>query len=41
MIQWAWSYFTFDRGARLITTPLDEPLVRATDDAKRTTEPAQ
>ena len=27
MIQWAWSYFTFDRGARLITAPLREPLV--------------
>jgi NADH:ubiquinone reductase (H+-translocating) len=27
MIQWAWSYFTFDRGARLITVPLKEPLL--------------
>jgi NADH:ubiquinone reductase (H+-translocating) len=27
MIQWAWSYITFDRGARLITQPLKEPLV--------------
>jgi NADH dehydrogenase len=27
MIQWAWSYFTFDHGARLITEPLKEPLV--------------
>jgi NADH:ubiquinone reductase (H+-translocating) len=27
MIQWAWSYVTFDRGARLITEPLKEPLV--------------
>ena len=27
MIQWAWSYLTFDRGARLITAPLKEPLV--------------
>jgi NADH dehydrogenase len=27
MIQWAWSYLTFDRGARLITDPLKEPLV--------------
>ena len=27
MIQWAWSYMTFDRGARLITEPLREPLV--------------
>ena len=29
MIQWAWSYFTFDRGARLITEPLTQPLVSA------------
>ena len=29
MIQWAWLYFTFDRGARLITEPLKEPLVKA------------
>jgi NADH:ubiquinone reductase (H+-translocating) len=27
MFQWAWSYVTFDRGARLITEPLKEPLV--------------
>ncbi len=27
MIQWAWSYLTFDRGARLITAPLKEPLL--------------
>jgi NADH dehydrogenase len=27
MIQWAWSYLTFDRGARLITEPLTRPLV--------------
>jgi NADH dehydrogenase len=27
MIEWAWSYFTFDRGARLITEPLKKPLV--------------
>jgi NADH dehydrogenase len=27
LIQWAWSYVTFDRGARLITEPLKEPLV--------------
>ena len=30
LIQWAWSYVTFDRGARLITEPLKEPLVRST-----------
>ncbi len=29
MIQWAWSYFTFDRGARLITAPLRDPLVES------------
>jgi hypothetical protein len=27
MIQWAWSYFTFDRGARLITENVSKPLV--------------
>jgi NADH dehydrogenase len=27
LIQWAWLYMTFDRGARLITEPLKEPLV--------------
>jgi NADH dehydrogenase len=27
LIQWAWSYASFDRGARLITEPLKEPLV--------------
>jgi NADH dehydrogenase len=27
LIQWAWLYATFDRGARLITEPLKEPLV--------------
>jgi NADH dehydrogenase len=27
MIQWAWSYFSFDRGARLITENLSKPLV--------------
>ena len=27
IFQWAWSYITFDRGARLITEPLKEPLV--------------
>jgi NADH dehydrogenase FAD-containing subunit len=27
MLQWAWSYVTFDRGARLITEPLTEALV--------------
>ena len=28
MIQWAWSYVTFDRGARLITEPLKEPMIK-------------
>jgi NADH dehydrogenase len=27
MVQWAWSYISFDRGARLITEPLKEPLL--------------
>jgi NADH dehydrogenase len=35
MIQWAWSYVTFDRGARLITETLKEPLVEI--DASRPT----
>ena len=34
MIQWAWSYVTFDRGARLITEPLKEPLVGHSADPK-------
>jgi NADH:ubiquinone reductase (H+-translocating) len=29
MIHWAWSYTTFDRGARLITEPLKEPLLES------------
>jgi NADH dehydrogenase len=29
MIHWAWSYVTFDRGARLITEPLKQPLVES------------
>jgi NADH:ubiquinone reductase (H+-translocating) len=29
MIQWAWLYVTFDRGARLITDPLKQPLVES------------
>ena len=33
MIQWAWSYMTFDRGARLITSPLKEPLLEVEPDA--------
>ncbi len=32
MIQWAWSYFTFDRGARLITEALTKPLVTSDHD---------
>jgi NADH:ubiquinone reductase (H+-translocating) len=31
MIQWAWSYITFDRGARLITEGLTRPLVSKPD----------
>jgi NADH dehydrogenase len=33
MIHWAWSYFTFDRGARLITEPLREPLLQSTSES--------
>jgi NADH dehydrogenase len=29
VLQWAWSYVTFDRGARLITEPLKQPLVES------------
>ncbi len=29
LFQWAWSYATFDRGARLITEPVREPLVES------------
>jgi NADH dehydrogenase len=32
LFQWAWSYFTFDRGARLITEPVREPLVESVDE---------
>jgi NADH dehydrogenase len=35
LIQWAWSFFTFDRGARLITEPLTGPLIEI-----QTEEPA-
>jgi NADH dehydrogenase len=27
-IQWAWSYFTSNRGARLITAPGEQPSVK-------------
>ena len=30
LFQWAWSYITFDRGARLITEPIKGPLVEST-----------
>ncbi|HAC63697.1 MAG TPA: FAD-dependent oxidoreductase [Cyanothece sp. UBA12306] len=32
MIQWAWSYFTESKGARLITTPGKDPEIRLEDD---------
>jgi NADH:ubiquinone reductase (H+-translocating) len=35
MIHWAWQYFTFDRGARLITEPLKEPLLESQADGAR------
>jgi NADH dehydrogenase len=35
LIQWAWSYVTFDRGARLITEPLKEPLVECSSEYGR------
>jgi NADH dehydrogenase len=36
MIHWAWSYVTFDRGARLITEPLKEPLVESKEGGAET-----
>ena len=33
MIHWAWSYVTFDRGARLITEPLKGPLLQPSSPA--------
>jgi len=35
MFQWAWSYITFDRGARLITEPIKGPLVESTAEESR------
>jgi len=32
MIQWAWSYFTRSKGARLITTPGEQPVIILDDD---------
>ncbi|ACB53451.1 FAD-dependent pyridine nucleotide-disulphide oxidoreductase [Crocosphaera subtropica ATCC 51142] len=32
MIQWAWSYFTKSKGARLITTPGQDPTIQLEDD---------
>jgi NADH:ubiquinone reductase (H+-translocating) len=32
MFQWAWSYLTFDRGARLITEPVKGPLIELTSE---------
>ncbi len=32
MIQWAWSYFTESKGARLITTPGEDPEINLEDD---------
>ncbi|MEA5509818.1 NAD(P)/FAD-dependent oxidoreductase [Crocosphaera sp. UHCC 0190] len=32
MIQWAWSYFTESKGARLITTPGQDPEIKLEDD---------
>ncbi|EAM52274.1 NAD(P)/FAD-dependent oxidoreductase [Crocosphaera watsonii WH 8501] len=32
MIQWAWSYFTDSKGARLITTPGKDPEIKLEDD---------
>jgi NADH dehydrogenase len=40
MIQWAWLYLTFDRGARLITEPLKERLVEVEAQADSTPAPS-
>ncbi|EAZ91715.1 NAD(P)/FAD-dependent oxidoreductase [Crocosphaera chwakensis] len=32
MVQWAWSYFTESKGARLITTPGEDPEINLEDD---------
>ncbi len=37
MIQWAWSYITFDRGARLITESLTGPLVSSPQKTEEST----
>jgi NADH:quinone reductase (non-electrogenic) len=37
MIHWAWSYATFDRGARLITEPLKQPLLGSDADPRSST----
>ncbi|WP_337176451.1 NAD(P)/FAD-dependent oxidoreductase [Paludisphaera sp.] len=34
MFQWAWSYFSYDRGARLITSRAEGPLVTGLTDAR-------
>ncbi|WP_013321835.1 NAD(P)/FAD-dependent oxidoreductase [Gloeothece verrucosa] len=31
MVQWAWSYFTNNKGARLITTPGEQPMIQYED----------
>jgi NADH dehydrogenase len=35
LIQWAWSFFTFDRGARLITEISNEPLLTGSEEAEK------
>jgi len=37
MIQWAWSYFTRSKGARLITTPGDHPIIQLEDESNHQT----
>jgi NADH:ubiquinone reductase (H+-translocating) len=38
-IQWAWSYFTSNRGARLITAPGEQPTVKLDDDSDLKSSP--
>lgn len=33
-IQWAWNYFTSNRGARLITAPGEQPTVKLEEESE-------
>ena len=40
LVQWAWNYFTWNRGARLITGESPLPLSSAAEDAQSSKDPA-